>query len=126
MGELAHLATIESDRLRKLALDEFLVVLGAVFFVDEGREHGFAAEIFLLGRRAHCSIGSLLRQVGLILGQCLVREDVERPTCNSFGICRCGPAMRSDVALEALPQGWQVYFRWQWIGDLLCGDYGLV
>lgn len=89
MGELARRATIESNRLRKLACDEFLVVLGAVLLVDEGRQHGFASEIFLLGRRAHCSIGSLLRQVGLVLGQCLVRENVERRTSDSFGI-RCG------------------------------------
>ena len=34
--------------------------------------------------------------------------------------------MRSDIALEALPQGWQVYFGRQWTGDFLRGDYGLV
>ena len=88
MGELACRATIESNRSGKLARDELLMVLGAVFLVDEGGQHGFASEIFLLGHRVHCSIGSLLRQVGLVLGQCLVCENVERRTSDSFGIRR--------------------------------------
>ena len=34
--------------------------------------------------------------------------------------------MRGDIALEALSQGWQVYFGRQWTRDVLRGDHGLV
>ena len=115
MGELARRPTVEPDRLRALARAELLVVLGAVLLVNEGGEHGFASEVFLLRRRAHRTIGLLLRQVGLVLRQRLVREDVQRCAGGRLGVCCCRTAMGGDVALEALAQGWQVYLGRQWI-----------
>ena len=76
MRELASWLAIKSLWLELLSRDELFVVLGAVFLVDEVREHGLATEVLFLRYLSHNPVCFLLHQVALIFRQGLMGQNV--------------------------------------------------
>ena len=102
LRKLTRRKSIKSDRFTELPCDEFFVVYGWMFSVDEAGEHGLAAEGRVPRHRSHLSLVVLCGQERLVCWLLRVTDDVSR---------FIEKLVAAKIAFETLLKRWQVKFR---------------